>query len=641
MLINTQKTSHGRAYSKTVELDLSDLGLKEYSWAAVVLRGLATRSKHKPLHTSDFDLFFRVLKQLRNHLIFQETLVKQPKSIRNDDMRKLFADLENCIEQEFTWKDSTKSRVSMVFRKWVIEEIPVDEFGEDLSRHHILFKTKLTGRAASRPTLSDMGKSFSEEDEEPPVDALPHENIAELKQKISDRYDLDANRLIEACVKETQYWSKLRKTINDLAKLPYSDLELQSAQTYLEKGVGQKQHEEKIKLVAPNRLIGAIAKISSSKEVIKRIRGTAGSGNFGRQLLIEGLGMSPERAIQVPAIQITLMPLRAHFHELVAAFVLLLCYTAWNSSSLKALTADRIRRMSPTSFVITGYKSKTDQDTPEVFVDSSHKGAQEALELLLWNNAQLKSYGFIESHDQNCWYAWPKKLGEIERQQIGDVTRSINIWLKFYKLRKFSIEQIRGHMLMRIKNTKGTFEAARAAGHTSLAVTGNYLDQFLVKLQSKSINLEFQKRFEQTIRIYLQEGHERKRNEGSHQRRLTLIEPIGDGTSCTNPKSPPDPKWIVGGMCEGKNCHVGSGCPNNQIYITPQRVEEIARWARYYAANWQRLYVSNRDSFEKYHGPAILFNLALCEFLRKSLFWPDIKIIFDQVGLGGEIGTAA
>lgn len=57
-------------------------------------------------------------------------------------------------------------------------------------------------------------------------------------------------------------------------------------------------------------------------------------------------------------------------------------------------------------YEIQGYKSKTDDFTPSVFIDRHEKHYQDAIRRLIWNRNQLILLEFIPATEQRIWFSW-------------------------------------------------------------------------------------------------------------------------------------------------------------------------------------------------------------------------------------------
>jgi hypothetical protein len=627
--IETAKTSDGRRYSKSVSFDIAEYGAGAVSWIGVVLKQMEERSRTSAYPISEIDLFKKVFGELKNNVACRKIYRERPSAITRKEMHILFTEMEQCIEMSFNWSPAVQAKASMHFRRWMIGLVPENEFAESLNRHSISFRTRLTGRYPSRTILGTKNRDSDELAGIPPIDALPHSNVRDLKGQISKRLDGDASNLISACVSQLEFWAEIRHRLVELGSMEYGEPELQIARSYLINGVGRDRHLREASSIEPKRLMGAVAKLCHDKSFVRTGKANTKINRSPISLtMIELLGVTNDQIESVPHSQILQMPLRAHLHELTAAFVVLLVHTAWNAASLREMPVNCVKPVA-NGFVIQGFKRKTGQYTPEVLIDASHRGAIAALKLVIWNNARLRSFGFIAPDDENSWYPWPKQ----HTRPMGCLGKPIRLLAKKYSLPPFTLDQIRTHMLFRLALKHGTPEAARvSAGHSSITVTGRYLDQFLASVLSKSINLEFQRRLEAKI-VSDKAGFGTKLPSVHGQTDEPLLKPIGDGTSCANPGSPPNTEWLVGSHCGAKNCHSGQGCVNNRIEITRSRLEEIVRWNAYYRSNWAALYERNPSAFEKYHGPAILMNFALMDYLRKSAYRVQVEQAIDRLKL--------
>ncbi|KXU90025.1 hypothetical protein CI15_07595 [Paraburkholderia monticola] len=197
----------------------------------------------------------------------------------------------------------------------------------------------------------------------------------------------------------------------------------------------------------------------------------------------------------------------------------------------------------------------------------------------------------------------------------------------------FSDEQIRVHMLTLDQlSGKADIRVVRdTAGHASENTTAAYFRNLPTARRLSSINLEFQRRIDSTIKFQIA----KERNTFSDKFDPQYVDeglmfPIGDGTSCASPFDPPDRAWIEDGFCNGKNCHKGQGCPNNKIVINKSRVIEVWATAKYYASNWKALLQKNEEGFLTMHGPAMIFNLILKDYIRSSSQWDLVKKIVED-----------
>jgi hypothetical protein len=189
---------------------------------------------------------------------------------------------------------------------------------------------------------------------------------------------------------------------------------------------------------------------------------------------------------------------------------------------------------------------------------------------------------------------------------VSNLSKGLSALREKYDLPKFTFEQIRVQKLTVVSLEKGPVAAAEIAGHSFFGSIGGYIDHLLTRRVNSSINLEFQRRWEAEVLSHIRREHIKD-----------PLVPIGDGSSCVAPNSPPEPTWLHAGVCDGARCHSGgSGCPNRVLVVDADRVIEVRLTKEYYERNWQRLYASNPEAFSAVHLPRMEFNLYLHEHLK-------------------------
>ncbi|WP_238540865.1 hypothetical protein, partial [Herbaspirillum sp. YR522] len=378
-------------------------------------------------------------------------------------MRQLFAQVEELIGRSEKWGDAVKAKASMGFRRRMTEMIKEGEFAESLRRHSTYYRTKLTGKHLPRPILSpELGDLKMPEDA--PIDAFPHTNAIDLKNKIKKRLDEDVRTILDACVSDLRSWQKIRQQLLELARIERSDIEMDNAINFL--NGGQYERERSLQnfyekgIFRPERFLSAASKICTESLHWARIKEIKVIGKSVHSLaMVRALDPNEFVVRNVHFGHVILMALRAHFLELANAFIILLIHTGWNAASLRSLTRPRVREAA-SGYLIQGFKGKTGKDTPEVFLDKSHRGAIEAIELMLWNHQNLKQRGLISPDDMQLWHMWPK-AGVIH--QMGSLDEPIRLLGEKYGVKRFTLDQIRSHMLVRLAVRHGTAEAAPVA----------------------------------------------------------------------------------------------------------------------------------------------------------------------------------
>jgi hypothetical protein len=631
-LLKTAKSQYGKLYYRNYVIGGTEYRIKPQSWLAIVLQELFNRAQLAPLPTPDVGYFKAVVDLMAQDANCWELMNRSPVRITRKDVTSLFGKMERAVETHLNWEPATLARASMLFRRWMAEICPEGTFFDDISRHPIFYKTFLLGRYRPRLTLSDSVDDSSPALPVPPLDATPHLNLKELRASIEHRLDRDAERLIEACITELTKWNSVRTRLRELSRAKFAPFEMQLARTALRKKLTD-YGRRSVCEIGPEKFLGACAFLSTQSEA-KHLQPSPYWDDFIVEILQSTLDISIGDLDGLRPGHVILLAQRMHSLELIAAFLLLLAYTAWNAGALRVLERSRIRQVK-NGYVIQSFKSKTDDDTPEVYLDSEQKGAAVAVELLIWNHSQLRSMGLIAPGEQRLWFTWTSAKRSVMEHQFTSMARPLAVFTNRYNLPRFSFDQIRTHMLVRAGvKTKSLEHVRQRAGHVSISTTGHYFEQVLMFKLGKAINLEYQRRIENTVKWDM-EASGRKFEIPAMQQYLdrTILVPIGDGTACANPENPPDQAWLHEGTCDAKRCHVGNGCSRNRIVLNRARLEELFRMEMYFRAHWKRLQERNPDAFEAYHGPTMLFNLILVDYVKKSLFWPDVEPLLAQWGV--------
>lgn len=537
-------------------------------------------------------------------------------------------------------KESTKSRRSNTFRQIVLRCAQHQVLAEEITRSSLGFRTRLTTRNESRKLISDIVGNYDDPELNAPIGALSHSSIADLIEKAERRLEVDLESVRAACISELRACAELRALIAkfeaEASDLTDEDIEIGNRIVFGgETGNPRIQRWEARQ--APTRLLGLYRKLISAHKLAD-VKNCSGYCFWKTSASLKAV--VPKHCLHLindrKASYVLFMPERLLSSEVLAAFVLLLTYTGWNSSSLMMIEAGSIL-FREGLIEIQGFKEKTDDHTPIVYLDSTHRYAAETIKLLLWHRSQLISLGFIEQTEQKLWFSWTVANGPLKHQFVG-WQETLQKLQTVYGLPKFSLEQIRPQKLVQESlRTRDPEAVRRMAGHRSLSTTGRYLDQLLTSRLNQAISLEFQRRLENTVLFRLS-----KQNPlfyGSTDDRyvdLRLLVPVGDGSSCIDPKAPPLDHYLNGALCSGMNCHRDGGCQNQRIVIDEDRLEELIRKREYYLRNWQRLLGKNPEAFEAYHVPSILFTFGLYDYIaagkyRHQLLQIDRRVRDEQL----------
>lgn len=606
-----------REYSRTFVLSSEEVGLPRKCWTTEQWKLLETSSTNKALLTSDIRCYVMVL-----HLLIGDKEAKLLLSRTNDRVgRKEIIRLFNIAESRLlgaTESPQVRTRTSALFRKIVTDYASRQALKEQISRTSLFFRTKLTNHPHPRELISDISNTLASPEIRGPIAALSHSNIQELIAKTEERLGFDLDIIRQACIQELKACAAVRAKLLELGHQKYSEQDKLFGKIILSSGASIPNLIKEFQTGSdPEFMLGLYQNMISIHRLAYLNRPFPPNFWMARSYLNSVL-LDDQQHIAPNRFRVLYLPHRVISNELVAAFVLLLTYTGWNGMSLLNMTTDQIV-IEGLSATIQGYKSKTDDYTPKVFLDSTHPYAIKALELMLWNRRQLIEFGFIHESEQRIWFSWTSAYEPYKHQYIG-FQNALEKLQNQYKLPTFSLDQIRTQILAHQSlRTRDPEFVRRIAGHKSLHTTGHYLDQLILYRLNQAINLEFQRRLENTVIFRLSAKDE---NFGPLVKDryvdLKLLAPLGDGASCTNPWMPPNESYMSGNLCDGSRCHIGDGCENRRIVLNMDRIRELIRKRLYYLRNWQRLEANNRHSFVKYHIPAILFTLGLYDYVKSS-----------------------
>lgn len=545
---------------------------------------------------------------------------KEPKNICSEELASLFFALEQRIDA-MLWAPQTKSSTSSEFRKLVRGYLH-EKFGSvELAKKVFAFSTRFRERSA-RELISDI-ESQSDPDRSP-AGAIPHTSVEDLKNKLTTLLADDLKAIERACISEIDLY---RLQANKLVELGRQTLTFDEQK--LVSSILDQSGPENLKLA----LRAAPGKIAFTLNMRHAISGldNAGRPPFGLESFC-GVKQAHEYAMgfisepQVYKHSIYYFPFVANSVVLVACLLILQIYTGWNASSVISLCLDDIVPKGQ-RLVIQGYKSKSDDHTPAVVVSPSDHAAYAALTLLIERLAHLKRFNFTGPKARSLWLMPTSPNSKRNRERlISGVQRPRDAICKKYALPSFSFDQIRTQALALVSIKKGGLEVARRlGGHSRAVTTAHYLDQLLLRKLNSAINLEFQKRLESSVAYVSQKSGSTEYPEGF------LLYPVGDGSSCSNPLQPPKAEWMLNGMCSATRCHSAEGCPNRQILIDADRIEEIAATAIFYEESWSRLLSENEARFKEVHLPGMLFNLALSGLISRGPYGPNFRASYARL----------
>lgn len=632
MIIHTEHRANGKDYSRDIDVTAFAESYLATTWLGAVIRGMSAQSKLQKLDTSDVARFLKLIGGVQKDSAISDYLALPQHIVTRNKVSALFGVAETILQATHL-APSTLARASMKFRKWMLELPPSAHFGEDVSRIKVVFKTRLTGRCHHRETLSNDVDSTYDGALANPIDAMPHSTARELRSLIETRMDLDLRRVTDACTEELKYWADIRRKLDNLSKKEITEKELACAIEFLTKPI-TKSVERQAQGIDQENFLAACAKISTQKNFAGTLHPKGASGRFLENVVESVLGVSSDRLKGLRVGHLVLIRQRINSLELIANFILLLAATGWNSDALRQLEVSGISKVEG-GYVIQAFKGKSDDETPVIYIGAEDRAAIRAIEQLLYFNNLLQQLGVIALGEGRLWFSWGARPCCPLIEQYSAFNFPLKTLMEKYKLKYFSLDQVRTHVLNRLAvKTNNVDELRRLAGHKMLRTSFGYIEQPIIQILSKATNLELQRRLENTIKWQMEQQGEQFSSPAIERFvDKNLFVAIGDGSTCSNIRQPPDEAWLYQGKCDMKRCHQGDGCSRNQVKLTGASVEEVFRLKNYYTRNWQRLRERNIDAFERFHAPAIIFNFALTSIIRNSIYWPDIQFLLAQRGI--------
>ncbi|WP_135308538.1 hypothetical protein [Pseudomonas nabeulensis] len=599
--------SNGRVYDRTNVFDLATLGIVQDAWIAIALKQISSRSIHEKVTTSYTYGIQQALNELSVDSDAIEILNKKESTLTAPLMHRLFLILERRLLRRTDKKAESRRKISFSFRNLVIHT----SFNcrNEISRESINYKTILgTLQTYPRPVLNSAQHDKTHSNEIP-LGAVPHKNYNELISKSIDLLSTDLQKIIDACITDLNSIKALRKFVISAEDSKRSASTEIIIRRFIYKPYPTSYDIKRYETICPKKRLNAYLNILKDDKLFYKGARLWVGYRTSELLQQAGIPSTPEFNTR----HILALPFRACFIELQAIFILLLCRTGWNKASLFAMEIKNIIYDEEYGhYEIQGYKSKTDDFTPPVFIDRNEKQYQDAIRRLIWNRTQLIVLEFIPATEQRLWFSWTTSKDMYTERSVM-IQMTPDAFIERHSLFNFTLEQIREQVgSLEHYTTRSTEHTRRKLGHSSIGTTGQYLDQLFTRNINSSINLEFQKRLEKKIIFNMT----KTQTAGT----LALI-PIGDGTLCSDPFNHPFKSHESGeSICQAHHCHIGDGCPNRVIEIDEMRITEVVRTRNYYYHHWKQLYAENNEHFSMRIAPRVIFNDALYNFISSSAY---------------------
>ncbi|SMP77698.1 hypothetical protein SAMN06295970_1274 [Noviherbaspirillum suwonense] len=508
-----------------------------------------------------------------------------------------------------------------MFRKFILKSAEEQTLlDEDISRRSIGFRTRFSRNLPPRPLISDITDKSLDPELAAPISSLAHASAKDLMAKTELRLERDLIKIQEACIRELEICQALRERLTTIGRGNCTNRESRLVREMLAADKSPPKATRTTVDTLPTETLFSVYQKIIVRDGLTHVNRPYNPVFWQNEARLKKFLTEDEKHLISSGFRIHYLPHRMISQELVASFVLLLTYTGWNGHTLQAMGVNDVV-VKGEWVTLKGYKGKTDAFVSDAHLENKQPGLMMALNVIRWNRMQLIKLGFLPKTCSYLWCTWTTSYGPIKFQYVG-FQDGLKKFQTTYSLPNFSLDQVRpqflAHASLKMKNPE---YVRQLASHKLLTTTGHYLDQIILRNMNSAINLEFQRRLENTVLFRLAEEDEmfKSRVRMKHVD-LRLLTPLGDGASCKNLEAPPDESFLVGNLCDGKRCHIGDGCENRKVIIDIENLTALIRKRRYYRMNWRRLEQSNITAFEKFHVPAILFNLGLYDYIKTGSF---------------------
>ncbi|GAB4565792.1 MAG: hypothetical protein Tsb007_37440 [Rhizobacter sp.] len=580
---------------------------------------MSLSSQVTPINHNETDRLRIALMLLKDSTRWHRLAGEEPSSISSAALLSVFRELEDRLQQG-ALAFNTKKNVSAVFRKWTQRYLTKEHGNKAAAPELLKFRAGLFSRlSAPRQLISDMAW-----DGLPPLAATPHATVRELKIKTTSRLTRDIEVIKRAAFIDLELFLGHSEAISKMTKGGLSE---EVKNEWDQAVLGKPVHSAEDSAVSlPGKVVFEVymhhvaTLQKGALDPPAPLRHFAGLQR-AREYGIEAYGLPPFKASKL-----LVYPFIGDGSFLLACLILLQVHTHWNVSAVLSLSTERIEP-DKDRYVIQGFKSKTDDDTPPVVVSPADREAFLALRALQVRLTELHRLGLADPTTTSLWSTAARGRTTAPPNQVYQgFDKPQDSFSKRHNIPRFSLEQIRNQMLAVANVTKGGLEVARRlGGHSHASMTAHYMDQLLLHRLNAASNLEFQKALEASIRYVTTVLESGSRNFGAAAPDDYLLYPTGDGSSCAKPQSPPQARWLSHGMCNAENCHSGGGCENRRLLIDKERIEETVSTYLYYERNWRKLLADNPDRFEAVHLPAMLFNAGLRGVVARGLYGPLLR----------------
>lgn len=604
----------------------------------VALHNLARQSLNSPIFGSEINnikLMVKIINDKFNESVISieehqansslhYLLTSSVKQLNQRNVRQGFTRLEKIIEG---CHRNDKGQFSEGFRRFL--SINSHSISSGLKINECGFKTQFSSRKERKSIELIIPISETSGEVIPPPAMDNFDSISNLKDKISEYYQLPIVAIIKAAQEEMNLYQKLRDELSPLVNRDnngnFTVNIPQEVQSWVSQTTREHRKNKTTQLISyidtfgREIVLGAFLQLRANTPVndILYCQGKSHLINPDFKVWFKNNGSSMKSFFWTPFI----LPRPV----LLICFIRLIIHTTWNKDVIASLQGRDLPYPLPTtSFFIQGYKDKVEKKTTPVEVTHTDKEVREAIELISLHFHNMKELGF---NPESIWETPDStRFTFLNASQIDD-------FILRYKLPKFRIEQLAKHQINVRKGVDGSIHQSQIErNHAQMKTTAGYVDHPLARIYYDANNADFQRRLEATV-TFRHLGAEALQEYGIPESDIDL-KLLGapsdevdlpqwfllpDGSTCVDIWAPIDKPSKSQQWCSGRKCHSNNGCPHNKVLISIEEFVHTLRHQRWFIERYDKLIIKyTREYFDEYIAPAMRFTFGLTRFVQTA-----------------------
>jgi integrase-like protein len=612
--ISYQAKKYGRSRSRSLKIDLDAYGLAPSGLFAGALRHRATAKSNR----GDISRIFAVIEELRrgdkDARWALSVLNAPPANLGPRDIQDLFAVVEDLIERTARWAE--KYGPAFLFRQ-LISDLPDPLMNGETIRTSVAFRTRFSERTAGpRAMLSDRWDPHSPDPKyAPPASQTRHESVTDLTTKLGDHFQYRMNRVTVAAYSVLKEITKLRDelfqggTEADLntEELVRSDYLLRKRSVHF----GRLEYSHYVN----HRLLRLYCRVAARNQLHVRTHyfaWTHANGFWHTQRIRDAIPVISHYGTNAKSVRSIVV--LSHYlppYAVFACATYLVARTGWNIETVFNLRPSAIIDHRDGSIQLDPLKGKTDQQQSVVVPKSDHD-FQNVIAEVRRHHSNLVTHWDV-AHDS------PLLLAQTFRQHLQVVlcAKYLRKFCRREKLPKFTFGELRPQRAAITYIKSNDPEKVRVLlGHSTLEETGHYLNQTSLHILYAANTNEFERRLGATATFAVRgAGEARQRGYVEQDVDPTLLFRNGIGSYCRDPLQGPQESKGPNGRCKGLPC---ANCKQHAIVITRDSIRDALVANDYFRRHGSNLVRTAPGVINTDVVLQISFNIALCEFLKKS-----------------------